>query len=95
MKQLAKVYELRGPVEEPKIYLGSNISKRKLPDSTLAWVMSSDIYVRNMLNTVKALLLNKGRELRTTQKCGRTPLPANYKPELLGCHTRTRYCGNI
>jgi hypothetical protein len=82
MKQLAKVYDLRGPVKEPKIYLGSNISKRNLPDGTLAWAMSSDTYVKNMLNTVKALLLDKGRELRTTQRRGRTPLPANYKPEL-------------
>jgi hypothetical protein len=82
MKQLAKIYDLRGPVEEPKIYLGSNISKKHLPDGTIAWSMSSDTYVKNMLNTVKALLQDKGRELRTTQRRGRTPLPANYKPEL-------------
>jgi hypothetical protein len=82
MKQLAIVYDLRGPAEEPKIYLGSNISKSHLPDGTLAWTMLSDTYVKNMLNTVKALLLDKGKELRTTQRRDRTPLPANYKPEL-------------
>jgi hypothetical protein len=82
MDQIGKVYDLRGSVEEPKIYLGSNIPQSQLHGGTLALDMSSDTYVKNMLNTVKELLKEKGRELRTTQRCGRTPLPANYKPEL-------------
>jgi hypothetical protein len=67
MEQFAKVYDLRGSVEEPKIYLGSNISKQQLPDGNIAWTMSSDTYVKNMINTVKEMLREKGKELRTTQ----------------------------
>jgi hypothetical protein len=82
MDRLGKVYDLRESVGEPKLYLGSNISKEQLPTGTMAWAMSSDSYVKNMLSTVKEILKEKGRELRTTQRRGRTPLPANYKPEL-------------
>jgi hypothetical protein len=67
MECIGKVYDLRGSVEEPKIYLGSNISEEQLPNGSTAWVMSSDTYVKNMLNTVKAILKVKGRELRMTQ----------------------------
>jgi hypothetical protein len=48
----------------------------------VAWAMASDTYIGNMLNTVKELLKEKGKELRTTQRCGQTPLPVTYKPEL-------------
>jgi hypothetical protein len=64
------------------IYLGANVSKYQLPDGKMAWAMASNTYVRNMLNTVKELLKEKGKELRTTQRRGRTPLPVTYKPDL-------------
>jgi hypothetical protein len=67
MERIGKVYDLRGSVEEPKIYLGSNISKEQLSNGSTAWAMSSDTYVKNMLNTVKEILKENGRELRTTQ----------------------------
>jgi hypothetical protein len=57
-----KVYDLRGSVEEPKIYLGSNISKEQLSNGSTAWAMSSDTYVKNMLNTVKEILKEKGKD---------------------------------
>jgi hypothetical protein len=56
--------------------------ERAYGDGTVAWAMSSDTYVKNMLDNVKEILREKGKELRTTKRRGRTPLPTTYKPEL-------------
>jgi hypothetical protein len=44
--------------------------------------MSSATYVKNAIANVKELLQEEGKELRTTQRRGKTPLPTAYKPEL-------------
>jgi hypothetical protein len=44
--------------------------------------MSSDTYVKNALETVRELLREEGKIIRTTKRRGRTALPVAYKPEL-------------
>jgi hypothetical protein len=44
--------------------------------------MSSDTYVKNAITTIRELLQEEGRELQTTKRRGRTPLPTSYRPEL-------------
>jgi hypothetical protein len=82
MNRLGKIYELRGTVSEPSIYLGANVMKHQLPNGSSCWAMSSEMYVKNAIANVKELLHEDGRELRTTKKRGQTPLPTSYKPEL-------------
>jgi hypothetical protein len=82
MNRLGKIYDLRGTVSEPSIYLGANVMKHQLPNGSSCWAMSSETYVKNAIINVKELLREDGRELRTTKRRGRTPLPISYKPEL-------------
>jgi hypothetical protein len=82
MTKIATVYDLRGSTAEPSIYLGANITKHQLPNGSTCWAMSSATYVKNALKNVRELLKEEGRELRTTKRRGRTPLPVAYKPEL-------------
>jgi hypothetical protein len=82
MTKIATVYDLRGSTAEPSIYLGANILKHQLPNGSTCWAMSSATYVKNALENVRALLKEEGKELRTTKRRGRTPLPVAYKPEL-------------
>jgi hypothetical protein len=82
MDRLGKIYELRGTVKEPSIYLGANVMKHQLPNGSTCWAMSSKIYVKNAIENVKDLLHEDGRESRTMKRRGRTPLLISYKPEL-------------
>jgi hypothetical protein len=82
MNRLGKIYDLRGTVSEPSIYLGANVMKHQLPNGSSCWAMSSETYVKNAIINVKELLREDGRELRTTKRRGRTPLSISYKPEL-------------
>jgi hypothetical protein len=63
MDRLGKIYELRGTVKEPSIYLGANITKHQLPNGSTCWAMSSETYVKNAIENVKELLHEDGREL--------------------------------
>jgi hypothetical protein len=82
MTKIATVYDLRGSTAEPNIYLGANIVKHQLPNGTTCWGMSSTTYIKNAIANIRELLKEDGRELRTSKRRGRTPLPVAYKPEL-------------
>jgi hypothetical protein len=82
MERIGKVYDLRDSAKEPDVYLGANIYKHQTPVGDVCWAMSSDTYVKNALETVKELLREEGKILRTTKRRGRTALPVAYKPEL-------------
>jgi hypothetical protein len=82
MMKIATVYDRRGSTVEPNIYLGANIIKHQLPNGTTCWAMLSTTYVKNAINHIRELLKEEGKELRTSKRRGRTPLPVAYKPEL-------------
>jgi hypothetical protein len=44
--------------------------------------MSSTTYIKNAITNIRELLKEEGKELRTSKRRGRTPLPVAYKPEL-------------
>jgi hypothetical protein len=83
MDSIGQAYVVKeGSVKPPEIYLGANIQKYQLPNGKEVWSMSSEQYVKESLNTVRALLQEDGRELRSGKRQGRNPLPAGYRPEL-------------
>ena len=55
-----------------------------LPDGTLAWSLTSCSYVKSAVEveTLKALLVEDRRELKSGTRPHKCPLPAAYKPEL-------------
>ena len=69
-------------IEEPKIYLGADIEKFQLPDGKMVWSIHSKTYVKNAVDTVRRLLAEDGRELKTGKRECKGPLPHGYKPEL-------------
>ena len=83
MKAIGEIYELKddsyGP---PEAYLGAVIEKFTLPDGSEAWSMRSDKYCKAAVETVKALLAEDGRELKSGKRNHKGPLPPSYKPEL-------------
>ena len=83
MKRIGMRFEIKndeyGP---PKTYLGGDIEKFQLPDGKVAWSLLSTSYVASAIDTVKRLLLEDGRELKSGKRPHKGPLPHGYKPEL-------------
>ena len=97
MDGLRATFKLKdGSVGEPTIYLGANIEKYQIGDGTMRWSMSSNTYIKNSLKVVKDMLAAEGKELKTSNKTGKVPIPGKYKPELdvsdeLGEELHSRY----
>ena len=83
MEMIGKRFEIKndeyGP---PSRYLGGDIEKFHLPDGTSAWSMTSCSYVKAAVDTVKDLLAEDGRELKSGKRPHKGPLPHGYKLEL-------------
>ena len=83
MKAIGEIYELKddkyGP---PEAYLGAVIEKFTLPDGKQAWSMRADKYCKAAVETVKDVLAEDGRELKSGKRSDKGPLPPGYKPEL-------------
>ena len=83
MKAIGKTFEIKnneyGP---PKMYLGADIEKFHLPNGSFAWSLHSASYVKSAVETVKVLLAEDGRELKSGKRSHKGPLPHGYKPEL-------------
>ena len=80
---IGKCFDLKndeyGP---PNMYLGGDVKKFMLTDSTYAWSIMSNSYVKAAVDTVKALLVEDGRELKLGKRPHKGPLSSRYKPEL-------------
>ena len=84
MKSIGEQFEIKnGEYGPPTTYLGAGISQVQLDDGNMCWSMESQKYVKAAIDTIKALLLEDGRELKNGQG-GRHhgPLPPSYRPEL-------------
>ena len=66
----------------PKTYLGADVEIFQLPDGSKAWSLLSTSYVASAVETVRALLAEDGRELKSGKRPHKGPLPHGYKPEL-------------
>jgi hypothetical protein len=83
MVKIGEIYELKDDkYGAPESYLGAGIEKFTLPDGMEAWSMKSDKYCKAAVETVKAILLEEGRELKSGKRNHKGPLPPGYKPEL-------------
>ena len=70
-------------IEEPKLYLGSDISKFRYPDEPGKeyWAMGSVKYVTEAVRNVSQWL--EARSMKLKQSC-KTVIPSGYQPELDG-----------
>lgn len=83
MEDIGEIYELKDDkCGVPESYLGAVIEKFQLPDGTEAWSMRADKYCKAAVETVKNLLAEDGRELKSGKRNHKSPLPPGYKPEL-------------
>ena len=83
MEMIGKRFEIKndeyGP---PKQYLGADVELFQLPDGSTAWSLLSTSYVRAAVDTIKRLLAEDGRDLKSGKRPHKGPLPPGYKPEL-------------
>lgn len=80
MNYLSSRYTMKkGSVKDPDEYLGTRIRRHTLPDGSLSWAMSSDLYVKRAIDDVELELKHIGQGLRTRVS---TPLSSKYRPEL-------------
>ena len=72
----------------PTTYLGANIEQIQLDGGSWAWSMTSEHYVKSLIETISDLSAEDERELKGTfkQKSHTGPLPINYAPELDNTH---------
>lgn len=66
-------------MEEPEMYLGSEVSKMNNENGDECWALSSDKYCAAMVKNIEETLGKRG--LRLPSKCS-LPLTTGYKPEL-------------
>ena len=83
MKMIGMRFEIKndewGP---PKRYLGADVELFQLPNGRFAWSLGSYSYVVAAVQTVRDLLAEDGRDLKTGKRPHKGPLPSGYKPEL-------------
>jgi hypothetical protein len=94
MDKIGKIFELRDTVKAPEVYLGADIEDHQFEDGTRCWALSSKSYVTNAVKVVEGLLHKDGKELRTTQRRGQTPMSVSYKPELEASEVLDADCGS-
>jgi hypothetical protein len=67
--KIGEIYELKdGKYGAPESYLGAGIEKFTLPDGTEAWSMKSDKYCKAAVETVKTMLAEEGKELKSGKR---------------------------
>ena len=80
LKQIQTNFKFKDDkMEEPKVYLGGDLSKIDNVEGKPCWSMSSDKYCSALVKNVEQVLKNKN--LRLQSKCV-APLRHGYKPEL-------------
>ncbi|KAL7477925.1 hypothetical protein ACHAW6_003714 [Cyclotella cf. meneghiniana] len=70
---------------DPKLTMlkiGASIEKFTLSDGTEESSMKSDKYCKAAVETMKAMLAEEGRELKSEKRSHKGPLPPGYKPKL-------------
>jgi len=55
MKQLGQLYRLKGDIEFPKLYLGTNIKRWEFEDGGKTYAMGSDSYCKEAIRVSKQL----------------------------------------
>ena len=66
----------------PKRYLGADVELFQRLNGRFAWSLSSHSYVLAAVQTVRDLLAEDGRDLKTGKRPHKGTLPFGYKPEL-------------
>ena len=88
MKQIQESFTVKpDSIEEPKTYLGADISKVYYPDNSYAWTMGSYTYVKKAIKNLKAKMAKDGLEFnkKLSDPAISVPQPlssVSYRPEL-------------
>jgi hypothetical protein len=80
--RLDKYFTMKdGSIQEPTFYLGAKLKKTVLPNSVIAWGMSSSKYVNAAVHNVREYLaISAG--VQTLKKRATVPFPVDYHPEM-------------
>jgi len=82
MNQIKELYRLKDEViNEPKWYLGANISKYQLPNGLEAWSASAWDYVKNSVKNIEEVLVLDSPPSKLQNHIDQ-PLPISYWPEV-------------
>jgi hypothetical protein len=88
MSQIQESFTVKpDSIEEPKTYLGADISKVYYPDGSYAWTMGSESYVKKVVKNMKAKMAKDGLEFnkKLSDPAISVPQPLSsvtYRPEL-------------
>ena len=79
-------YRLKEPPEQPKMYLGADISKYKLDSessNSVCWAMSADSHIRKALDVVQQKMKECGVQFKPSKKTAQHPFSSqSYRVEL-------------
>jgi hypothetical protein len=88
MSQIQESFTVKpDSIEEPKTYLGADVSKVYYPDGSHAWTMGSESYVKKAVKNMKAKMAKDGLEFnkKLSDPAISVPQPlssVSYRPEL-------------
>ena len=76
MVGIAAKFEIKNDeIAESKLYLGANVEKFQLKNGKYAWIITYTCYVQGAIDTVKRLLPEDDRTLKTGKIPHKGPLP--------------------
>ena len=83
MKDIGLAFDIRdknyGP---PTAYLGANAETFHMSDGKYAWSINLDSYVAAFVQTIKYLLSEDNRYLKSGKSSHKVPLTHGYRPDL-------------
>jgi len=89
MDAIGKIYRIKeGSLGPPTRYLGADVRRFQMVDSTEYWAMTSETYVINAVKNLEETLdVDNGKDKKglgyyVTAKASERPLPMSYRPEL-------------
>ena len=81
LEEINQYFPLKpGSIGDPKFYLGTKISKVRLPNQVVAWAFSSSKYIKSSVENLEKIL--KQRNLKLSSKKMDAPISNGYRPEM-------------
>ena len=81
LEEINQYFPLKpGSIGDPKFYLGTKISKVRLPNQVIAWAFSSSKYIKSSVENLEKIL--KQKKLKLSSKKMDAPISNGYRPEM-------------
>ena len=81
LEEINQYFPLKpGSIGDPKFYLGTKISKVRLPNQVIAWAFSSSKYIKSSVENLAKIL--KEKKLKLSSKKMDAPISNGYRPEM-------------